>query len=84
MSRLIDSDKLEETLADRVSFGEIGKLEYRIITDALMYNADEVKAIPIDWMKKKIEEHKDNPFQDVYDAFRTVLTIWEHETEGKR
>lgn len=39
MSRLIDSDKLEETLADRVSFGEIGKLEYRIITDALHYNA---------------------------------------------
>lgn len=42
MSRLIDSYKLEEKLADRVSFGEIGKLEYNIITDALMYNADEV------------------------------------------
>lgn len=79
MSRLIDSDKLEEKLADRVSFGEIGKLEYRIITDALMYNADEVKAIPIDWIKSKIEETKDNPFQDVHEAFKVVLSIWEHE-----
>lgn len=84
MSRLIDSDKLEETLADRVSFGEIGKLEYNIITDALRYNADEVKAIPIDWMKKKIEEHRDNPFRDVFDAFQTVLIIWEHEKEEKK
>ena len=84
MSRLIDSDKLEETLADRVSFGEIGKLEYNIVSDALRYNADEVEAIPIDWIKKKIEEHRDNPFQDVFDALQTVLIIWEHETEGKK
>lgn len=75
---------MEEKLADRVSFGEIGKLEYNIITDALCYNADEVKAIPIDWIKSKIEETKDNPFRDVYEAFQTVLYIWEHEKEEKK
>lgn len=78
--RLIDKDRLlkgsNHYWLEMENFGDIEAIDVRFIE-----MAEEIKAIPIEWFKKKIDWHCENAIYGV-EVYQWVLNRWYEDKEN--
>ena len=77
--RLIDADKLETTAVLGVQLQHADSRYYYFYEEETIQNAPTVKAIPIEWIERKLAEH----WYVDYDI-RQLLEDWEKEEEHEK
>ena len=81
--RLIDADALKEKIEQSDGDGAIAKYCKRVLAECLDNDAPTIDAIPVEWMREKMNIADDAGDLDSVDLFSWILQTWQKEQEAR-